>query len=182
MNIANLISLSRIVFGILGIVALLENQPLLFLFFLLAGVTSDFVDGKVAKWQKTSSGRGKLIDLFCDQIFEGALAIGLFSVHQLPFYYFLILLLRIGVSIGILVKNKNHVKKTPGKMELKIHSLLTLIVLFFFGLALSVQNDAPPLAEGLLKIALPYVLIPIAALMEGMTFMKNISQLFDQRG
>ncbi|MCR9205506.1 MAG: CDP-alcohol phosphatidyltransferase family protein [Halobacteriovoraceae bacterium] len=182
MNIANLISLSRIVFGFLGIVALLKDQPLLFLLFLLVGVISDFLDGKVAKWQKTNSGRGKLLDLFCDQIFEGTLAIGLFCIHELPLYYFLILLLRIGVSIGILLKNLDEFKKSPGKMELRIHSLLTLVVLFFFGFALAIKSDAPPLAEGLLKIALPFVLMPIAALMEGMTSMKLISQFFDQRG
>lgn len=182
MNLANLLSLSRIIFGILGIVSLLNGRPLFFLVFLIVGVLSDVLDGKVAKWQRTTSGSGKLVDLFSDQVFEISLASGLFFINELPFYYFIILSARVVISIVFIMKKKDEIRSSHGRREFRIHSLLSLIVFFFFAFTLSIKHEAPPLAEGLSTIALPYVLAPIAALMEVMTCMKFLPQLFPHKG
>lgn len=180
MNLANFLSFSRIPFGLLGLLALMYERPSLFIAALLLGVGTDLIDGKVAKWRGTNSGHGKVIDLFCDQLFEAFLATGLFLTYEFPTYYYVIFMIRVLLSLTLLFKKAPEMRLSPGKMEFRIHSLLSLLVFFFFAFALSIQLEAPPLATGLQGIALPYVMGPLAAIMELMTGLRIIPQLFNQ--
>lgn len=180
MNLANFLSFSRIPFGLFGLIALVYERPSFFILSLLLGVGTDLIDGKVAKWRGTNSGHGKIIDLFCDQIFEAFLATGLFLTYEFPTYYYIIFMVRVLLSLGLLFRKVPTMKLSPGRMEIRIHSLLSLLVFFFFAFALSIQLEAPPLATGLQGIALPYVMAPLAAIMELMTCFKLFPQVFSQ--
>ncbi len=158
----------------------LSQYPIFLVLFLL-GILSDALDGPIARKMNQTSLFGRSLDKLSDQFFEVFLAAGLWFYSSFPSYYFIVLLVRVLVTLPVLrnefKRAKNQNANIQSKREIKVSSVLSLSVFFFYALAMASQQEAPALAQGLLVIALPYVLLPLGALMEGINILKFFPQL-----
>jgi len=79
---ANLATLLRVVFALIGIGFVFNNQVLLGLCLYFLGDTLDYVDGNLARIQNSASYFGKFVDGFADIIVDNLLIIAFFYVYQ----------------------------------------------------------------------------------------------------
>lgn len=70
-HIPNIITLSNLFFGCAAIVCLLDNEPLMAIFFVVIGGIADFLDGFVARALKVKSELGKQLDSLADMVTFG---------------------------------------------------------------------------------------------------------------
>lgn len=98
--VANSLSLSRVFIGyyIFQHTAI-DLQSLLFCLFM--ALITDFVDGKIARLDPNPSKIGKVIDPICDAIFMIFISLSACLYHQMPMWFFNIILLRYAI-IGVL--------------------------------------------------------------------------------
>lgn len=182
MYISNFLSLSRIFLGVLAIGAMAKNSPEGYLVLFILGIMTDSLDGPIARRTGTTSKLGSFLDKFSDQFFEFFLALSLWLFATLPTYYFFVLALRTALSSYHLYlrhrpQEGQNLNEFEGK-EVRLSSVLSLSVFFFYALALAGEHQAASLSRGLIEIALPYVLLPLGAMMEGMNLLKLFPQVF----
>lgn len=181
MSFANGLSLSRIPLGILCSYFLGRGEFRFAGTVFIFAILSDIFDGKIARWRGTQNNLGAFLDKFSDQIFEVTLVASLTIIFQFPYYYFLIVFLRVVFTCYYLIRLFMR-KEGNTRPHVRMSSVISLIALFFYGFAVAVEPEAKPLADGLMDVALPYVLLPIGACLEVLNLLNLIPQLFSQRG
>ena len=121
-TIPNLMTLLRLVFLVPILLFLWKGQRLPAVGFIFLGVTSDFLDGIIARRFNQSSDLGRMMDPLVDKL--NILAIGLLMIlsplYRFPLWYFLFLLVRelAVLACGLLVVRKRKIvleANTPGK-------------------------------------------------------------------
>ncbi len=135
--IPNLISLSRIflIFPIIFCI-LINDVPLAFLFFLMAGLT-DFLDGYVARYLKQESVLGANLDLLADKIFVSSLLIFIsFHFDNLIFLIMTILIIAREISIGIIRQYSLEINKENKAKVNFLGKFKTFFQIFTIGLAM----------------------------------------------
>jgi CDP-diacylglycerol--glycerol-3-phosphate 3-phosphatidyltransferase/cardiolipin synthase len=100
-NLPNSISLSRL---LLAIAFVLIDGPLERVILIAAAGTTDFLDGWVARWAKSASVAGALIDPIADRLFVlAAVSSYLFEGKLTTGQYFIFLARDIGTAVGFIV-------------------------------------------------------------------------------
>ena len=72
-QLPNFITLLNLLSGVLGILWVLEGQPLYAAYFVILSATFDFFDGFAARWLKVQSDMGKELDSLADVVSFGVL-------------------------------------------------------------------------------------------------------------
>lgn len=185
MKISHFLSLVRIPLGLAAIATMARGLVEGYLVLFVLGVISDSLDGFVARKRDESSKWGSFLDKISDQFFEFFLGLSLWLFATLPTYYIIPLSLRACLSAYDLWQRHrsplNEAQENFNKKEVRLSSVLSLTVFFFYALALAGQYQAPSLSRGLMEIALPYVLLPLGALMEGINLIKLFPKVFQTK-
>lgn len=177
MKISHILSLIRIPLGLGALFVMKKGLVEMHLLFLVLGIITDSLDGLVARKRGEVSKLGSLLDKGSDQIFELLLGLSLWLYASLPAYYLFALTIRAVFSIHHLYMRYRNFEEDFNKREVKVSSVLSLSVFFFYSIAIASVSLSPALSRGLMEIALPYVLFPIGALMEGINLLKLFPQL-----
>lgn len=175
MVIPNILSFSRIFLGIGGFFALYYRNPPLFLLVIILGVLTDYLDGKLARSLKISSMDGFLIDNICDQLFEFFLCLSLYVFGFIPIYFFSIVSLRVLLCMIHLYIIRRECRESENPRHFRFYSLLTIITFFLFGLSAEMNFHSEDLTKGFSEIALSFVFVPSATLVEFLKVSRLIS-------
>lgn len=168
MNLANLISLSRVPLAIFGSYYFLTGQILGSLWCLVFAALSDFFDGRLAK-VFGSHKWGAYYDMGSDLFFEFTLAFTFTFIGELPWWLGTLILFRISVQtflVAIFLRILQSPLSFHRRKRVRVSSALTWLVYFFYLMNQILVLEAPPLSEGIEQIILPYILFPMAACME----------------
>jgi cardiolipin synthase len=121
-TIPNLLTLLRLVFLVPILLFLWKGQRLPAVGFIFLGVTSDFLDGIIARRFNQSSDLGRIMDPLVDKL--NILSVGLLMIlsplYRFPLWFFLFLVARelAVLACGLLVVRKRKIvleANTPGK-------------------------------------------------------------------
>lgn len=185
MNLPSWISLSRILMAAFLSAAVLNGHFLWLIPGLLLASLTDILDGYVARKLNIACERGRHLDRLCDQVLEFFLGLSFFAVGALPQWYFFVLAIRCFLQLGtspFFFKSMVRAELVRLYRRDKVGSAMTLVVFFFLGLAYGLREEAPPLSEGLLEVALPYVLLPLSGVLEVLNIYlqgSRIARLFE---
>ncbi len=134
-HIPNVISLSRVIFGILLINSLIYGEVLKFWFSLALTVISDALDGFLARKLNAVSDLGKILDHIIDKGIILSSSFVLSSLYGLPFWVFFLLVFRemvtILVAIYVRMKKGYFPSSNPLGKLFGISSTLVLITYFY---------------------------------------------------
>ncbi len=183
MTLAHGISILRPIIAIILGTLYLKGDYLNVLIGIVIAVFTDILDGWVAKKLNTRSEFGRDLDRACDQSFELIIVI-FFMVKGdfVPWYCLLVAVRALAKLITLPIVrwylpryfSINMIERRQRRVILG--SALSLVVFFFYILSLSIAKEAPALSIGLIEIALPYVLIPLSAILECLTIYGLFSQ------
>ncbi|MCF8060149.1 MAG: CDP-alcohol phosphatidyltransferase family protein [Bacteriovoracaceae bacterium] len=176
MMLAHGISLLRIVIAFISGLFYLKGEYLLVLLGIVLAILTDVLDGQVAKRLKTTSEFGRNLDRACDQGFELILVIFFLLKGDFPRWYGVLVAIRAFTQLITLPIVRWYLPRyfsinfrEKPQRRIILGSALTLIVFFFYSLSLGIADEALALSKGLSEIALPYVLIPLSAILEVLT-------------
>ena len=94
-TIPNMLSIARIFITIPITYLILTDGPILWTLWLIAiAVATDGLDGAVARWSKSVSEWGKVLDPLADKIAAAAVVLALVIKDQLPLWFLLIIVIR----------------------------------------------------------------------------------------
>lgn len=101
-TLPNVLSLARIVIVIPVTWLIVVDGPLLWILGLvLLAITTDYFDGRVARWSHTVSEWGKVLDPFADKIGGGMVVAALTYIGTLPLWFFVMILSRdLAIMLG----------------------------------------------------------------------------------
>lgn len=108
-TVPNVLSLARIVIVIPVTWLIVVDGPLLWILGLvLLAITTDYFDGRVARWSHTVSEWGKVLDPFADKIGGGMVVAALTFCGPLPLWFFVMILSRdLAILLGgVLIRRK----------------------------------------------------------------------------
>ena len=132
LTVGNFLSLLRIP---LGFMFLVVSEPRWLAAIVVAGATTDLLDGFIARVTHTESAIGALLDPFCDRIFVFLALVSFLPTGRIDWAEFLILILRDIFTGGVFLVGRLAGKEMPfhsrmgGKFTttLQVAALLTLI-------------------------------------------------------
>lgn len=94
-TIPNLLSMARLILVIPVVYLILEDGSLVWLFGLLVLVLmTDWFDGRVARWSKSVSDWGKVLDPLADKVAAAAIVLALVVRDSLPLWFLTVLVAR----------------------------------------------------------------------------------------
>ncbi|MEM1268661.1 MAG: CDP-alcohol phosphatidyltransferase family protein [Bacteroidota bacterium] len=101
-------------------------------------ILSDWLDGKIARWSKTVSDWGKVLDPTCDKLGGGMVLIAMTAAGLLPLWLVILFVVRdliIVIAWQYMVRRTSHVYMSlmPGKITVGVLALLAFLVLFGIG-------------------------------------------------
>lgn len=143
-TIPNMLSLARLILVIPVTYLILEDGSLVWLFGLLALILmTDWFDGRVARWSKSVSDWGKVLDPLADKVAAAAIVLALVVRDSLPLWFLSVIVARdSAIVLGgvVLARKTGHVVMSVwmGKVAVTALSITVLAALL--------RADAPVLA------------------------------------
>lgn len=134
-TISTILSISRI--ALVGPVAYclvsdFPNSRLWAAFLFLLGVTTDFLDGYLARHLHQVTEFGKIIDPVADKIGVAGVALVLFYLGSIPLWYFLFVVVRDALIFvgGVYIRSKKNIvvqSNMPGKVAVNLVALFLIL-------------------------------------------------------
>ena len=193
MTLANKITLTRTVFGIvLFFLIKHDNLTLLIiaLIILIISTISDYIDGKIARKTNTTTKFGAIIDPYADKIIVFSCYLSFLDIKELNipvFPIFLIIIRELSVaSLRILTAFENYVLKAEPAGKFK--TLLQFISIYLIMIYLIVKNlsfKKPELIETISRFSsFPSMLVIITSfitIISGVTYIANHYRLISKQ-
>lgn len=138
-TVSNVLSLSRLVLAV-PVCYLIITRPVpdgLTIVLLFVAIWTDWLDGKIARWSKTVSDWGKILDPLADKIGGGSILIAMGVAGLLPAWLLVLFVGRELIIVGLwqyMVRRTGHVYMSlmPGKLT--VSALALTAFLFLLGL------------------------------------------------
>jgi len=94
-TLANVLSMARLVIVIpVTWLILIDGNLLWILILLIVALTTDYLDGRVARWSHSVSNWGKLLDPFADKLGGAMVIMALTYVGKLPYWFLITVVVR----------------------------------------------------------------------------------------
>lgn len=134
--IANIITISRIIFSIL-LLFITKESNLFIILYILCGV-SDVLDGFVARALHTESEKGAMLDSLADLIFAAVYVLRVLPDFSLLLYEFIWIIIIAIIKIVIIISAS--IKRKKFYIEHTFLNKLTGILIFFLPLSVKLIN------------------------------------------
>ena len=114
-----------------------DQSNLIAAFLICVGASTDVIDGYIARRFKQTSNFGRILDPLADKIFTISLMVFLVSNRGLPFWYFIIVIIRdiaIIVCALYVIFKKQHISESNNIGKFASFAFVPVILLFTLGL------------------------------------------------
>lgn len=131
-TVPNVLSIARIFLTIPITYLILTHGPIVWILSLIAlAVATDWFDGAVARWSKTVSEWGKVLDPLADKIAAASVVLALVILNQLPLWFLLVIMIRdlliiVGGAIAAYRLRVVLMSMLPGKVAVFMLSVSVL--------------------------------------------------------
>ncbi|NND72621.1 MAG: CDP-alcohol phosphatidyltransferase family protein [Rhodothermales bacterium] len=116
-TVPNVVTLSRIAFVIPAAVIILQDgSRMLLIGFVVAAIATDWFDGNIARWSKSVSDWGKVLDPLVDKLGGALVIVALVIKGSLPLWYIGVILLR----DVLIVSGSARIARRTGQITISI--------------------------------------------------------------
>ncbi len=186
-TVSNVLSLSRLVIAVPICYLIITRPPpdLLTIILVFVAIWTDWLDGKIARWSKTVSDWGKILDPTADKIGGGAILIAMGVAGLLPVWLLVLFVVRELIIVGLwqyMVRRTGHVYMSlmPGKLT--VSALALTVFLFMLGLDSAWHPYFIWLCAGLMIYSLAYYFFLFFRELRGISKPGSVNTVAAQQG
>jgi CDP-diacylglycerol--glycerol-3-phosphate 3-phosphatidyltransferase len=134
-TLSNFLSILRVLLVAPFIYFFSNGEKLIAFVLVLIAISTDWFDGRVARWTNTISDMGKILDPLADKLCAALLGIYFAYIGELPVWFVVFLFLRDAIIFigGIYLKQRKHILTTSlpaGKWAVGFLAVLYTMIVF----------------------------------------------------
>ncbi len=144
-TLSNFLSILRVLLIAPFIYFFSNGEKLIAFLLVLIAISTDWFDGRVARWTNTISDMGKILDPLADKLCAALLGIYFAYIGELPVWFVVFLFLRDAIIFvgGIYLKQRKHILTTSlpaGKWAVGFLAMLYTMIVFPYPLDLELAK------------------------------------------